>query len=320
MLSALKKLVGTPPKQEAPVECVFSLSPNKRKLYLLDLKAILRTTDARLALPNVVNLEFTLMRNHERIRIPYPAMLALVRELLSVRHRIPKQSPLVDIMSAIPGLVNTAMTLPAAQLPVSGPDAAIRVGGIPRDEQEAEVARIRDMIAERRRSKEAKRRPAPSRTVAPAAIAPPGAVAATRAPATLPLGMTAPGQHAHLEHGAELIETLAMSTIELSDHDLAGYVDLCILNGDHERVIAMLEERVAEQPRAWIWVRLMELAEAARHPHFAELRDRFRQWARDAHPELIPADENGAELLFFGLKRDPLRRMERDERGMHASD
>jgi hypothetical protein len=320
MLSALKKLVGASPKRESPIECVFSLSPKKRKLYLLDLKTLLRTPDARLALPNVINLESTLMRNHERIRIPYPAMLALVRELLSVRHRIPKQSPLVEIMSAVPGLVNTAMTMPASSLMVAGPDAAIRVGGIPRDEQEAEVARIRSLIAERRRGTESTPQAAAPANPAAAPPIPADVPESAPGPATDPHDMTALGQRAYLERSADLIETIALSTLELSDEDLSGYVDLCILNGDHARVIAMLEERAAERPRAWIWVRLMELAEAARHPRFAELRDRFRQWAEDAHPDLVPAPDSGTDDLFFGLKRDRLRRIERDERGMHACD
>jgi hypothetical protein len=207
------------------------------------------------------------------------------------------------------------MTMPAPSLMVAGPDTAIRVGGIPRDEQELEVARIRSLIAERRRATEAKRQAAQDPDAAPVAPA-----AASGTETLNSTDMTPLAQRAYLEHSAELIETIALSTLELSDDDLSGYVDLCILNGDHARVIAMLEERVAERPRAWIWVRLMELAEAARHPRFADLRDRFRRWAAEVHPELVPADAQGAEDLFFGLRREPLRRIERDERGMHACD
>ena len=46
-------------------------------------------------------------------------------------------------------------------------------------------------------------------------------------------------------------------------------------------VLAALEHlsglRVGEQPRAWVWARLLELAEAARDSRFDKLKERFRQ-------------------------------------------
>ena len=154
MLDVIRNFVRARVKSaaKAPPQCIFSLDPKKRKLLLLDLKVILRLPDARLALPNVGNLDHTVRRNRERIRIPYDAMLVLVKELLSVRHRIPPASPLREIMIAIPGLVNTVLTQPLpTSLLMQLRDTAIKVPGIPRAEQDAEVARIRSMIAQKPR-------------------------------------------------------------------------------------------------------------------------------------------------------------------------
>lgn len=155
-VAALKKLFRTAPETPGQrVECVFSLNPQKRKQLLFDLKLILRLPDARIALPNIGSLDDTIRRNHERIRIPYVSMLPLVRELLSVRHRVNARSPLIEIMSAIPGLVNTVLTAPvAASAVLEG-----RVNGSGRPviasaEQDAEIARILALI---------KGRPSPAR-------------------------------------------------------------------------------------------------------------------------------------------------------------
>lgn len=322
MFEVIRKLVGARPSnaKEAPIQFIFTLTPRKRKLLLLDLKAILRLPDARLALPNVANLDHTIRRNRERVRIPNDAMLVLVKEMLSVRHRIPAASPLREIMTAIPGRVNTVLTAPMpTSLLMDLRDTAIKLPGIPRAEQDAEVASIRSMIAK-------KPHPAPA---SPAAGSPPQAAVTTgdthgdpqqpqgsSSPAGNSCRMTPLDQRRFLERSAGLIESIALSTLELSDEDLAGYIDLCILNGDHERVIAMLIERVGEQPRAWAWARLLELAQAAQDSRFTDLKHQFRQWAATHQPELLPdlmTESNDA--VFHGLRRADLHTLERGELG-----
>ena len=323
MREVIRKLVGARSSnaKQAPIQCIFTLNTQKRKLLLLDLKAILRLPDARLALPNVANLEQTIRRNRERIRIPYDSMLVLVKEMLSVRHRIAAGSPLREIMTALPGLVNTVLTQP---MPVSrtmaSRDAAIKLPGIARAVQDAEVADIRSMIA-----KKPQQVPKSPATGTPSQ-APVTAGDSRTAPPTPGLGsglgansrsMTPLDQRRFLEHSADLIESIALSTLELSDDDLAGYVDLCILNGDHDKVVDMLVERVGEQPRAWAWARLLELAEAARDPRFAALKERFRQWANTHQPQLLPdllAERD--DKLLHGLRATELRTPERGELGM----
>jgi hypothetical protein len=320
ILDALRRFIGGRQEEaERPIECVFSLNPQKRNLYLLDLKAILRLPDARLALPNVANLDITVRRNHDRIRIPYAAMLPLVRELLTVRHRVPARSPLVEIMTAVPGLVNTALTGPAStSASINERDVAIRLPGIPPAEQEAEVARIRAMIAGRKPASPANAAAHPGGAAADARC---GDMTGVTPRTSVNLmanskAMTPVDQRQFLEKSAHQIESIALSTHELSDEDMAGFVDLCILNGDHERVVAMLVERVAEQPRAWAWTRLLELAEALRDPRFTQLRSGFFDWARQNHPELIPeAPAAAAAELFYGVHRSALREIEQREIG-----
>lgn len=313
MLSALRKLVAGRPKSPAPDECIFSLDPQKRKLLLLDLKIVLRLPGARLALPNVANLETTIRRNHERIRIPYRAMLVLVRELLGVRHRIPATSPLREIMTAIPGLTNSVLRDPPASSSAADEhDLAIRMPGLPSAEQEAEVERIRRLIAQKpvpRQENAARPQPEPDFPVARSS-APRAGLPNSRA-------MGALEQRRFLEESAELMESVALSTGELPDEDFAGYVDLCILNGDHARVIEMLVERVTEQPRAWAWIRLLELLEAVRDPRFGALRASFHAWVADACPDLLP-DDGEAAITVYGVRRDALRERECEEIGPNA--
>ncbi len=326
MLDVIRKLVGARPKAaaEAPLQCIFSLNPKKRKLLLLDLKAILRLPDARLALPNMANLEHTVRRNRERIRIPYDAMLVLVKEMLSVRHRIPAASPLREIMTAIPGLVNTVLTQPLpTSLMMELRDTAIKVPGIPRAEQDAEVARIRSMIAQKPHStprSPAAPPPPPNAACACAAQADRRNAIACSSLVGNSRSMTALDQRHFLERSADLIESVALSTLELSDEDLAGYVDLCILNGDHARVIGMLAERVAEQPRAWAWARLLELAEAAQDSRFDAFKEQFRHWAATHQPHLLPdLVADGDDALFHGLRKEELHALEHGELGTRRS-
>ena len=331
MLDTIRKLVGAQPKSaaEAPLQYIFSLNPKKRNLLLLDLKANLRLPDARLALPNMANLEHTVRRNRERIRIPYDAMLVLVKEMLSVRQRIPAASPLREIMTAIPGLVNTVLTQPLpTSLMMELRDTAIKVPGIPRAEQDAEVAHIRSMIAQKPQATPRSLATPPPLPNAASVYAASAYAAPVDRPNAIASGslvgnsrsMSALDQCHFLERSVDLIESVALSTQELSDEDLAGYVDLCIMNGDHARVIDMLAERVAEQPRAWAWARLLELAEAAQDSRFAAFKKQFRRWAATHQPHLLPdlvADSDDA--LFHGLRKAQLHALEHGELGTQRS-
>lgn len=321
MLAAIKKLVGRRFASAPPIECVFPLDANRRTLYLLDLATILRLPDARIALPEVAHLERTIRRNRARIRIPRDAMLGLVRELQTVRHRIPAGSPLHDIMQAIPGLVHGVFSdSPPPSSTIGGTAAANRIPPISRAEQEAEVARIRNLIAHNKQpaapivARPATRNlPTGARRHGPVYAAPREPVAgadASRMPEIQ--GMSDQGREPGCD--AELFAPAALSTRALADNEFAAYVDVCIVNGDHQHVIAMLAERVVERPRAWAWSRLLELAEAAGDARFNDFRARFVRWTAQQHPHLIqaaPADDESA--MFYGIPRAALQQMGRAE-------
>ncbi len=325
MLDVIKRLVGRNATPAPSIECVFSLDAKKRKLYLLDLATILRLPDARIALPDICHLEQTVRRNRTRIRIPHEAMLRLVRELLTVRHRIPAGSPLHDIMKAIPGLVHGVFgesgPMPSA---FPGNTSAIRLPAISRADQDAEVERIRNLIAGNKPT--ATPVGATPRRNGPVPAAGRQSLGATKSDQSgASLGALRkpdppiPSHQGRVERDPDPVESSAASTRDLPDEEFAAYVDLCIVNGDHQHVIAMLAERVAEQPRAWAWSRLLEFAEAAGDARFGEFRARFVRWTEEHHPRLIhslPADDD--RTLFYGIPREALQQLGRAEMGLQG--
>lgn len=122
--------------------------------------------------------------------------------------------------------------------------------------------------------------------------------------------MSALDQRRFLEESVESFEAVALRTHELSDADLAALVDLCILNNDLARGIDVLFERAAAAPRAWVFSRLIELAEQCLHPRIDEIATYVRGWAEAAHPEIVngaPDEVNSAYLA--GVRREGLKRL-----------
>jgi hypothetical protein len=345
MLSALKRIVA-PIASEPDPEHVFPLDERRKTLLLLDLKAILRRPGARLALPNLANLELTIERNARRVRVPHNAMLVIVRELLAVRKRIPPKSPLLEIMHAVPGLSHTILTMP---LPISriieDRPAGSRIP--PVVDVDAEAAQIRAMIARRGRPA-APPPPDPGLPVSAPRAAAAGPIAAARdlaplafarespaprpadggaeatppappAPASPTLtansaNMTALDQRNFLAKSVESFEAVALRTHEMADGDLSAYVELCVLHNDHARAVEVLEERVAHAPCAWAYARLLDLAEASLHPRLDAIAAGFRAWVDDAHPDLVagPAGQSDGETLC-GVRRAALKRIATEE-------
>ncbi|MFN0161840.1 MAG: hypothetical protein ACKVQQ_11460 [Burkholderiales bacterium] len=122
--------------------------------------------------------------------------------------------------------------------------------------------------------------------------------------------MSALDQRLFLEKSVESFEAVALRTHELSDADLAAFVDLCILNKDHARGIDVLFERAAAAPRAWVFSRLIELAEESLHPRMDEIAAYVREWAEAAHPELVERDPDEVNAAYLaGVRREGLKRL-----------
>ena len=169
MINPFKKIlagdVAKPQEAQQAPEYIFNFDLERKKEYLLDLRAILRTPGSRRFLPRLHKLETIVTRNEHRIRIPHDAMPALVRELVSVERRVPQQSPLRELMDAVPGL--------AASIRVDPTPTSVLMGG---HETVPGELNTREMNTAAKRLGEAleKQQP-PATSTAPAAKAKPAA-------------------------------------------------------------------------------------------------------------------------------------------------
>jgi len=314
MLSALKKLAGseitlTRGKKKPVVapEYIFLLDLERKKEYLLDLRTILRTPGSRRALPELHMLETTVTRNEQRIRIPHEMMQDLVRELVSVERRIPAQSPLREVMEAVPGL--------AISIRVDPTPTSILMGG--HEETPGEL-NTREMNAAARGVGQALAGPTPKPPPTTAFSAPPGVLVMDTLNPSTPIfsnSILNPAEQLRfLERSRDQMESTVLRTSELADADMAAYFDLCLMSGEHEKVIDALLPRVAEEPSAWAWLRLLGAAEAGNKMELELWCANFKTWVTREHPALLPdmlAEDQ--EDLRFGVRRAGLVALEQHE-------
>ncbi|MDB5803074.1 MAG: hypothetical protein JWN73_396 [Betaproteobacteria bacterium] len=373
MLTSIKKLIagdGAKPQEAAALEYIFLFDLDRKKEYLLDLRAILRTPGSRRALPRLHKLETIVTRNEHRIRIPHEAMPELVRELVSVERRVPEQSPLRELMNAVPGLaasirvdptptsvlmgkheevpgelntreMNTAtkrigealaqqqpasstalpaaQAKPAAQAPTK---AAAAPAAKPADQPQAKPA---GAAAQGKPASATAAKPGPAAANKPAQKPAPAAPAKAAAPEPKKPTETSFGdttmssseQQRFLQDSSAQFEAEVLRTGDLADSDLAGYLDLCLMSGENEKVMDTLLPRVGETPSAWAWVRLLKAAEAAKKLEFEVWCSNFHSWIKRDHPALLPdkkaGQESAQEDLLFGVRRAGLQALEQQE-------
>jgi hypothetical protein len=314
MLSALKKLAAseitlTRGKKKPVVapEYIFLLDLERKKEYLLDLRTILRTPGSRRALPELHKLETTVTRNEQRIRIPHEMMQDLVRELVSVERRIPVQSPLREVMEAVPGL--------AISIRVDPTPTSILMGG--HEETPGEL-NTREMNAAARGVGQALAGPTPKPPPTTTVSAPPGVLVMDTLNPSTPIfsnSILNPAEQLRfLERSRDQMESTVLRTSELADADMAAYFDLCLMSGEHEKVIDALLPRVAEEPSAWAWLRLLGAAEAGNKMELELWCANFKTWVTRDHPALLPdmlAEDQ--EDLRFGVRRAGLQALEQRE-------
>lgn len=329
MLSSIKKIltqeIGPKQKPATAPEYIFLLDLELKKEYLLDLRAILRTPGARRALPRLHRLETTITRNDHRVRIPHEAMPPLVRELVSVERRIPEGSPLRELLEAVPGLAKSIRVDPTPTSVLMGAHEDIP-GELNTREMNQAARQIGEALAQPMPQAEAtKDKPARKRIVeAPAgkrkntATTSPGVMVMDTTNPTEPVFgstvMSAAEQQRFLQESGAQLEAAVLRTTDLADGDLAAYFDLCIMSGEHEKVIDSLLPRVAEHPSAWAWTRLLAAAEAAKKLEFEVWCSNFKSWAGRTYPQLLPdmlAQDKGE--LRFGVRRTVLHDLERQE-------
>ncbi|HEY4372317.1 MAG TPA: hypothetical protein VGN52_10355 [Burkholderiales bacterium] len=332
MLSSIKKIltqeIGPRQKPATAPEYIFLLDLERKKEYLLDLRAILRTPGSRRALPRLHRLETTVTRNDQRVRIPHEAMVELVRELVSVERRIPEVSPLRELLEAVPGLAKSIRVDPTPTSVLMGAHEEVP-GELNTREMNQAARQLGEALAqplplpqtEAGKDKPARKRivaaPAGERKDTAGATSPGVMVMETTNPTEPIFGstvMSAAEQQRFLQESGAQLEAAVLRTTDLADGDLAAYFDLCIMSGEHEKVIDSLLPRVAEHPSAWAWTRLLAAAEAAKKLEFEVWCSNFKAWAARTHPQLLPdmLTQDKGELRF-GVRRTALHDLERQE-------
>jgi hypothetical protein len=314
MLSALKNLFARERERDnkaAAPEYIFMLDLERKKEYLLDLRTILRTPGARRALPRLHKLETTVTRNDKRVRIPNEIMPALVRELVSVERRIPAQSPLREVMNAVPGLLASIRTDPTPTSVLMGGHEELP-GELSTQEMNVAARRVGEAMAGHEQELAAARGAATRDSTPPGMM-----VMDTLNPSMPSFGQTVMSpleQQRFLEESKQQMEAAVLRTSELADNDMAAYFDLCLMSGEYEKVIDALLPRVAEEPSAWAWIRLLNAAQAAEKLEFEVWCSNFKTWIMREHAALLPdmLAENEQDLKF-GLSRVGLLELERRE-------
>jgi hypothetical protein len=312
MFKALKKMVAgvrrpTRPRREP--EHIFMFDAERKRDYLMDLRGILRTPGARRALPTLHKLEATVTRNEHRIRIPHGAMLEVIRELALVENRLAPDSPLREVMNAIPGLALSMGVDPMPSSILMGQHELLP-GELSTTDMNMAARRIGEALA----AHPVADATGPERKSVPAEWMVNSILATGSGTPPPSQFMSHAERQRFLERSKEEIRSTVLRTGELTGADLAAYFDLCRMSGEYTKVIDALLPRVEELPTIWAWVRLLEAGHAASHPDFDTWCANFRAWVETAHPELLPDMLGGEQVkLKFGVRRALLEQLERDE-------
>ena len=90
-----------------------------------------------------------------------------------------------------------------------------------------------------------------------------------------------------LKKAAASMEVTFITTIELGDSTLAGYLNYCLALGEHEKIIHTLRPRKTRFPRVWAWNLLLTALRLTDHPEFADTVAEFHAWMELHHPDTL---------------------------------
>jgi hypothetical protein len=120
--------------------------------------------------------------------------------------------------------------------------------------------------------------------IAGMAVPPVAAPAPAPAPAAVP---TAREEVQSLKSAAAQVEVTYMTTMELGDQALAGYLKYCLGVGEYDKIIEALRPRANKAPRVWVWSLLTTAMRLAEHPDFEATAREFHAWLQEVHPETL---------------------------------
>ena len=116
-----------------------------------------------------------------------------------------------------------------------------------------------------------------------------------------------------LKSAAAKVEVSYITTLELGDANLAGYLNYCLSLGEYDKIIETLVPRAASSPRAWVWSLLVTAMRLADHPDFAATVGRYHAWLEATHPETVLDLSASTEQRKFSMEK--IAAIEKNELG-----
>ena len=324
MLEQLKTLMHQQTRG-APSEFVYTLTPEVRSAILLDLRYVLRDTVRARQLPLLLMLVQTVERNNTRIRFPAEVLARLAREIVSIRDKLPAQSPLIELANgAQHHLGDGALVQPGHAQPGAGAGgaggnnggagSASGAGGGGSGAGGASGGGGDDGNGGNKKNGSGMRagapRPVRNRIVTPPPA--PEAQPAPAAPAAAEQRLSAGEEAQNLRRAADRVEVNYVTTVELGDSALAGYLTYCLSLGEYDKIIETLQSRVATQPCVWAWNLLVTAMRLSSHAGFAEHATQYHAYLNEHHPETI-ADAGAQDQRRFDMEK--IAALERKELG-----
>lgn len=117
-----------------------------------------------------------------------------------------------------------------------------------------------------------------------------------------------------LRHAAAAVEVAFVTTSELDEQLLAGYLNYCMTLENYDAVITSLMPRTRKTPRVWSWNLLLVALRLSKHPDFTDAAARFHAWMEDAHPEAQNDLQDCVDVRRFSTQK--MRILEQRELGI----
>ncbi len=128
------------------------------------------------------------------------------------------------------------------------------------------------------------------------------------------LPCSASEQAQQLRRAAAAIEVAFVTTTELDDTSLAGYLNYCMTLENYDAVIASLLPRTIKGPKVWIWNLLLAAMRLSKHSEFTATAARFHAWIEARHPEALSDSLDRVDARRFSTQK--LRILEQQELGI----
>lgn len=117
-----------------------------------------------------------------------------------------------------------------------------------------------------------------------------------------------------LRRAAAAVEVSYVTTAELDDTALAGYLNYCMTLENYDAVIGSLQPRVQKSPKVWVWNLLLAAMRLSKSPDFTTTAARFHAWMEQRHPEALNLDIDSVDARRFSTQK--LRVLEQKELGL----